>query len=85
MTAVVTASTIVAYSLYTVTAENLPANHVMLATLPFVLYGVFRYLFLVYSRDEGGSPEEALLRDRPLILDIVLWLGSAAAILLIFR
>jgi 4-hydroxybenzoate polyprenyltransferase len=85
MTAVVTASTVVAYSLYTVTAENLPANHVMLATLPFVLYGVFRYLFLVYSRDEGGSPEEALLRDRPLMIDIGLWLLSAAAILLIFR
>jgi 4-hydroxybenzoate polyprenyltransferase len=85
MTAVVTASTIVAYSLYTVTAENLPANHAMLATLPFVLYGVFRYLFLAYSRDEGGSPEDALLRDRPLLIDIVLWLVSAAAILLIFR
>lgn len=85
MTAVVTAATVVAYSLYTVTAENLPANHAMLATLPFVLYGVFRYLFLVYARDEGGSPEEALLRDRPLIIDIALWLISAAAILLVFR
>jgi len=85
MTAVVTASTVVAYSLYTVTAENLPPNHAMLATLPFVLYGVFRYLFLVYSREEGGSPEEALLRDRPLMIDIVLWLLSAGIILVVFR
>jgi 4-hydroxybenzoate polyprenyltransferase len=85
MTSIVTASTVVAYSLYTVTAENLPANHAMLATLPFVLYGVFRYLFLVYSRDEGGSPEEVLLRDRPLLIDIVLWLFSAAVILFVFR
>lgn len=85
MTSIVTAATIVAYSLYTVTAENLPANHAMLLTLPFVLYGVFRYLFLVYARDEGGSPEEVLLRDRPLLIDIGLWLLSAAAILLIYR
>ena len=85
MTSIVTAATVVAYSLYTVTAENLPANHAMLATLPFVLYGVFRYLFLVYSRDDGGSPEEVLLRDRPLLIDIVLWLFSAAAILFVFR
>jgi len=85
MTSVVTASTVVAYSLYTVTAENLPANHAMLLTLPFVLYGVFRYLLLVYSRDEGGSPEEVLLRDRPLMIDIVLWLLSAGIILVVFR
>ena len=67
------------------TAENLPANHAMLLTLPFVLYGVFRYLLLVYSRDEGGSPEEVLLRDRPLMIDIVLWLLSAGIILVVFR
>jgi 4-hydroxybenzoate polyprenyltransferase len=85
MTSIVTAATVVAYSLYTVTAENLPANHAMLATLPFVLYGVFRYLFLVYSRDDGGSPEEVLLRDRPLLADIILWLVSAGVILLVFR
>lgn len=85
MTSVVTASTIVAYSLYTVTAENLPSNHAMLATLPFVLYGVFRYLYLVYSRDEGGNPEEILLRDRPLLIDIVLWLLAAGLILFLFR
>jgi 4-hydroxybenzoate polyprenyltransferase len=85
MTSIVTAATIVAYSLYTVTAENLPTNHAMLITIPFVLYGVFRYLFLVYARDEGGSPEDLLLRDRPLLIDIGLWLLSAAAVLWIFR
>jgi 4-hydroxybenzoate polyprenyltransferase len=85
MTSAVTASTIVAYCLYTVTASNLPANHAMLATVPFVLYGLFRYLFLVYSRDEGGSPEDVLLRDRPLLIDIGLWLLTAFAVLLVFR
>lgn len=85
MTSAVTASTIVAYSLYTVTAPNLPANHAMLATVPFVLYGLFRYLFLVYLRDEGGSPEDVLLRDRPLLIDIGLWLLTAFVILLVFR
>lgn len=85
MTSVVTASTVVAYSLYTVNAPNLPGNHVMLATLPFVLYGVFRYLYLVYSRDEGGSPEEILLRDRPLLIDIALWVLTAGVVLLLFR
>lgn len=82
---VVTASTLVAYSLYTVTATNLPANHTMLATVPFVLYGLFRYLYLIYLRDEGGSPEDVLLRDRPLLIDIGLWLATAAAVLAIFR
>ncbi|MGI8553406.1 MAG: decaprenyl-phosphate phosphoribosyltransferase [Dehalococcoidia bacterium] len=85
MTSVVTAATVVSYSLYTVEATNLPSNHAMLATVPFVLYGVFRYLLLVDTREHGGSPEEVLLRDRPLLIDIGLWLLSAAAILVIFR
>ena len=62
MAAVVTASTLVAYGLYTFTAESLPDNHAMMLTLPFVLYGIFRYLYLVHSRNEGGQPEEILLR-----------------------
>ncbi len=85
MAAVVTASTLVAYGLYTFTAENLPDNHAMMLTLPFVLYGIFRYLYLVHSRNEGGQPEEVLLRDWPLIIDIVLWLTTAIVVLLVFR
>lgn len=85
MVGVVTSSTVIAYSLYTFTAEALPANHAMMLTIPFVLYGVFRYLYLINIRGLGGSPEEVLLRDRPLLLDILLWAGASAAILLLFR
>lgn len=85
MTAVVTSSTVVAYALYTVTAENLPDNHAMLATVPFVLYGIFRYLYLVHRKDLGGSPEEIVLSDLPLITAILLWAATAAGILLLSR
>ncbi|MGK4006291.1 decaprenyl-phosphate phosphoribosyltransferase [Sorangium sp. So ce1036] len=82
---IVTAGTIMAYSLYTFTAANLPANHLMMLTIPFVIYGVFRYLYLIHLRQEGGSPEEVLLHDRPLIGAILLWASSAGVILAFFR
>ncbi len=82
--AVVTASTIIAYGLYTFTADNLPENNAMMLTIPFVLYGLFRYLFLVHRRNLGGSPEEVLIRDWPLILDILLWLAAAGTILAVY-
>lgn len=84
MLAVVTPSTVIAYSLYTFTAPNLPTNHSMMLTVPFVLYGIFRYLYLIHSQDLGASPEEVLLRDPPLILTILLWVGVSMGILLIF-
>ena len=76
MTAMVTASTVIAYALYTFTAENLPTNHTMMLTIPFVAYGIFRYLYLSLTRNEGGSPEEVLLKDVPLILTIVGWVAA---------
>jgi len=85
MTAMVTASTVIAYALYTFTAENLPANHTMMLTIPFVAYGIFRYLYLTLTRDEGGSPEEVLLKDVPLILTIVGWVAASMAILTAYR
>ena len=63
---IVTTSAVVAYSLYTFLAEGLPDNHVMMFTIPVVLYIVFRYLYLIHVRDEGGTPEDILLRDRPM-------------------
>ncbi len=81
MIGVTTASTIMAYSLYTFTADSLPRNHAMMATIPFVLYGLFRYLYLTYRHDQGGSPEEVLLRDHPLKVVIALWLLTVAAVL----
>ncbi len=65
MASIVTASTLVAYGLYTFTAPALPTNHSMMLTIPFVLYGIFRYLYLVHARGEGGSPEDVLLKDAP--------------------
>lgn len=85
MIAVVTSTTVMAYSLYTFTAESLPSNHAMMLTIPFVLYGIFRYLYLVHLRNEGGSPEEILLKDRPLLVDIALWLLTSLTILIFFR
>ena len=83
--AVVATATLVAYSLYTFTASNLPENHAMLLTIPFVLYGLFRYMYLVHVRNRGEEPEEVLLSDVPLIVSIVLWLGTAASILVLFN
>lgn len=85
MTAMVTASTVIAYALYTFTADNLPENHAMMLTIPFVLYGIFRYLFLSLTRDEGGSPEEVLLKDVPLMLTIVGWVATSMIILTAYR
>jgi 4-hydroxybenzoate polyprenyltransferase len=85
MLATVTAATLMAYGLYTFTAEGLPANHSMMLTIPFVLYGIFRYLYIVQVKKEGGSPEEVLLRDVPIMLTVVGWVITAGIILLIAR
>ncbi len=66
-------ATVMAYSLYTFSAPNLPQNHAMMLTIPFVLYGIFRYMYLVYVENQGGAPEEALFQDRPLLATVLLW------------
>ena len=83
--AAVTSSTVIAYSLYTFVAANLPRNGAMMLTIPFVLYGIFRYLYLVNVKKEGGSPEEVLLRDPPILLTAIGWVTTAAIILLFAR
>lgn len=75
MLGIVTTGAVVAYSLYTFLAEGLPANHAMMLTIPFVLYAIFRWLYLIHVRQEGGAPEDIVLRDRPLQLSIVLWVA----------
>lgn len=70
---VVMTTAVVAYSLYTFLAEGVPENHVMMLTIPFVVYGIFRYLYLIQIRHEGGAPEEILLRDRALQIDLLLY------------
>ncbi len=78
---IVSATTIIAYSLYTFSAPNLPENHAMMLTVPFVLYGVFRYLYLIKMKNAGGEPEELVLKDRPLQATVLLW---GLTVLLIF-
>lgn len=85
MASVVSSATIMAYSLYVVTAENLPSNHAMVFSVPFVLYGIFRYQYLVYRRGIGDSPEDVVLQDVPLMIDVFLWIVSVAVILVLFR
>ena len=85
MIAVVSSATLMAYSLYAITAENLPSNDAMVFTVPFVLYGLFRYQYLVHHMAAGDAPEEVFTRDVPLIIDVVLWMVAVAAILIIFR
>jgi len=83
MISVVTASTVTAYALYTMSPETVAKFHTRLLplTLPFVLYGIFRYLYLLYRRDLGGSPSDLVVNDRALLLDALLWMLTTFAII----
>jgi 4-hydroxybenzoate polyprenyltransferase len=78
LVAIVASSTVLAYSVYTLTARDSKA---LLATVPFVIFGVFRYLLLVHRDDVGEEPEQVLLTDVPIILAVAGWIATAAAIL----
>src|SRR5207244_3766492 len=81
--AVVTASTVTAYALYTMSPETVGKFHTQLlpATLPFVLYGIFRYLYLLYRRQLGGNPSELFLNDRALLANTLLWMLAVLLII----
>jgi 4-hydroxybenzoate polyprenyltransferase len=83
MIAVVSASTIVAYAFYTMSPETVQkfGTDRLMLTLPFPLYGIFRYLYLVHQKDGGGSPTDMLLNDRPLLLCVGLWAAAVAFII----
>ncbi len=83
MIAVVTASTVTAYALYTMSPETVAKfqTHLLPATLPFVLYGVFRYLYLLYHRQLGGNPSELFLNDLPLLVNTLLWFLAVVLII----
>lgn len=85
MIAVVTASTLMAYALYTVSPDTVAkyGTDLLALTLPFPLYGIFRYLYLVHQKEAGGSPSELLLTDRPLLICVALW--AAAVVVIIYR
>ena len=81
MLSAITAATIVTYALYTFFSATGQQNQYLMLTVPFVVYGLFRYLYLVHQKNLGGSPEEILLTDRPLIINIALWLAAVGAVL----
>jgi 4-hydroxybenzoate polyprenyltransferase len=84
MIGVVTASTLVAYIFYTISPETVQKfnTEYLALTIPFPLYGIFRYLYLVHKKEGGGSPAEMLLNDRPLLLCVALW--AAAVVLIVY-
>ena len=83
MIAVVTASTLMAYVFYTISPETQEkfGTAWLGLTIPFPLYGIFRYLYLVHRREGGGSPAELLLTDRPLLICVALWALAVAVII----
>ena len=83
MIAVVTASTAMAYALYTMWPETVAKFHTRLLplTFPFVLYGIFRYLYLLYHLDLGGNPSDLMLSDRALLLNTLLWMATLVVII----
>jgi hypothetical protein len=80
---VVLGATVLAYALYTVAPDTVAkvGSEALLATVPIVLYGLFRYLYLLHRHELGGSPTHALLTDRPLLACVVIWLATAAIVI----
>jgi len=70
MTSVVTSSIVVTYSLYTFTSEH---SIYLMATIPFVVYGIFRYLYIIEKKDMAGSPETIIIKDKPMLINLLLW------------
>jgi 4-hydroxybenzoate polyprenyltransferase len=83
MIGVVTASTLLAYAFYTISPETVErfGTDKLQWTVPFPLYGIFRYLYLVHQREGGGSPAETLIDDRPILICVALWAASVVLIL----
>lgn len=85
--AICAGSAVITYALYTRAEETVErvGSHWMLATIPFVVYGVFRYLFLIHQRNEGGDPVQILFRDRATLLNLLLWIFAAGLVIYLPR
>lgn len=83
MIAMVSAATVISYSIYTISPATVNKFHTekLVYTIPFVVYGLWRYLYLVFERKSGGNPSEVLLTDVPLLVNVVLWVLVAAGVL----
>ena len=79
------AATLIAYILYTFTADNLPPNDAMMFTIPFVVFGIARYFYLVHAKQAGGNPEDILIRDIPILLTVAGWVAATVGILWAYR
>ena len=84
MMAVVTAGTVMTYAFYSFSAPNLPGNHLMMLTIPFVIYGIFRYLYVIHVQGKNQAPDEILLSDLPLQISIALFGIAAVSILYLY-
>ena len=83
MISVVTASTLMAYALYTMAPETIQkfGTKYMILTIPFVIYGIFRYLYLVHQKEQGGNPTTILITDKPILFNVVLWVLMSVLII----
>ena len=83
MIAVVTASTLMAYILYTVDARTVAVfgTRGLMASVPCVIFGIFRYLYLVHQKGEGGDPDRIVLSDRPFLANVLVWVGIVAGVI----
>ncbi len=81
--AICAGAAVVTYALYTRADETVArvGSHGMLITIPFVVYGIFRYLFLIHKRQAGGDPVQILFRDRPTLLNLVFWIIAAGLVI----
>ena len=87
MLSIVTAATIIAYTLFTFTSRTMPLEPypVMMVTVPIVIYAIFRYLYIIHRHGGGGSPEELVLKDIPLAVSILTWGFTVLVLLIRFR
>ena len=77
----VSTCTIISYSFYTFNSTyHQPSNHSMMLTIPLVVYGIFRYLYLVHVKGAGGTPEQLVFKDRPLLCSIIIWVVTATVL-----
>lgn len=81
MIASVTSSTLLAYALYSFSSQTAQQTHALIFSLPFVVYGLFRYLYLCYQKNQGGEPETLVVSDKPFLINIALWIISCTLIL----
>ena len=87
MIAIVTAATVMSYMLYTVSEETVKffGTRQLIWTVPFVFYGIFRYLFLIHKKEKGGDPAEIMIKDKPLLINLLLWIISVIIIIYVVK